>query len=135
MSYYSVHPLLHYNACFSFRVQLLLQENRRIRSKIPPALGTLMVIHVERIDRVLEPGLTSLSWTSVTLQSYVEEVYEAFAAFELLLDRASDLIEFRINAVLQDIGSTVLSELPTNEPWIIEDFVSRTTVSKYFVVL
>lgn len=87
-----------------------------------------MVAHVERIDRVLDPGLTTLNWTSVTLKSYVDDVYKAFGAFELLVDRANDLVEFRITAVLQDISSTVLCELPTAEPWTVEEFIDTTQV-------
>lgn len=85
--------------------------------------------HLDRIDRTIEPGLTILNWTSVTLSSYTDDVYREFAAFELLVDRANDIIEYRINAVLQDMSSTVLCELPTSEPWTVDEFIDNTTVS------
>jgi dynein heavy chain, axonemal len=110
-------------------VQLVLQENRRIRSKVPPVLEPLMVLHFDRIDRVIEPGITTLNWTSVTLSSYIDDIYQAFAAFELLIDRANNIIEYRINAALQDMSSTILCELPINEPWTVDEFIDKTTVS------
>jgi dynein heavy chain, axonemal len=109
-------------------MQLLLQENRRIRARVPASLQPLMILHLEKIDQVLEPGLTTLNWTSVKLTTFVDDVYRQFQAFELLIDRVTDLIEFRINAMLNDISSTTLCELPSNEPWTIDQFLDATMV-------
>lgn len=112
----------------AFSTQLLLQENRRIRAKVPSALQPLMVLHLDKIDRALEPGLTTLNWTSVTLTTYVDDVYRQFQTFELLVDRVTDLVDYRINAMLNDVSTTTLCELPTSEPWTIDHFLDVTMV-------
>ena len=47
---------------------------------------------------------------------------------ELLIDRVNDLVEFRIDAVLQDMSGAVLCVLP-DDPLPCEEFVQTTKVS------
>ena len=49
---------------------------------------------------------------------------------ELLMDRASDLCQFRINAVLKEMSEAQLCELPEDEPWTTEQFLKRTQVGE-----
>ena len=44
------------------------------------------------------------------------------------MDRANDLVEFRIDSVLKDMSNTVLCELPGEEPWTVEHFIENTQV-------
>lgn len=107
----------------------MVQENGRIRSKVPELFSALMEPHLERVDEVISPGLTMLRWTSLNLESYVQSVQAALQELELLVERVSDTLEFRIEGVLLDIQSTVLCKLPDNEPWTVDEFVNRTQVS------
>ena len=82
-----------------------------------------------QVDRALEPGLVKLTWTSLSISEYISSVYAALGALELLMERVNDLVEFRIDAVLQDMASTTLCQLPDTEPWTVEEFLERTQVS------
>ena len=106
----------------------MLQENKRIRAKIPTVLEPLMIIHVERLDRAIEPGLNAVNWMSVNAEKYIVDVRAAFQEFELLVDRVTDLITYRINATLTEMSDTLLVELPAHEPWTVNRFVERTRV-------
>ena len=106
----------------------MVQENERIRGKVPELFSALMEPHLERVDEIISPGLTVLRWTSLNLESYLRSVRAALQELELLVERVSDTHEFRIEGVLQDIQSTVLCELPDNEPWTVDEFVNRTQV-------
>ena len=46
------------------------------------------------------------------------------------MDRASDLCQFRINAVLKEMSEAQLCELPEDEPWTTEQFLKRTQVGE-----
>ena len=48
-----------------------------------------------------------------------------------MMDRANDLVEFRIEAVLHEMSVTTLCELPDEEPWTIDKFLERTQVTDY----
>ena len=45
-----------------------------------------------------------------------------------MMDRANDLVEFRIEAVLHEMSVTNLCELPDEEPWTVDKFLERTQV-------
>ncbi|XP_052714224.1 dynein axonemal heavy chain 5-like isoform X2 [Crassostrea angulata] len=107
-------------------LQMLLQENKRVRSKIPTAFESLMGPHVSKVDKRLEPGLSKLSWTSLNIQEYIQEVYSVLGELELLMDRAHDLMEFRIDAVLKEMSTTKLCQLPEDEPWLCDAFLENT---------
>ncbi|XP_074644897.1 dynein axonemal heavy chain 5-like [Tubulanus polymorphus] len=109
-------------------LQMMLQENKRVRTKIPVAYDTLMAPHVAKVDEVIEPGLTTLMWTSMNIGNYTTSVYKALSDLELLMDRANDLVEFRIDAVLYDMANVTLCELPEEEPWTVDKFLENTQV-------
>ena len=112
----------------NFLLQQLLVENERVRAKIPVAFESLMGPHLAKVDAVLGPGITKLTWTSLNMSTYVRSVYEALADLELLMDRANDLVEFRIDSVLREMAATSLCELPGDEPWTVEEFLETTQV-------
>ncbi|XP_053402509.1 dynein axonemal heavy chain 5-like isoform X4 [Mercenaria mercenaria] len=105
---------------------MMLQENKRVRKKIPTAFEELMGPHINCVEETIEPGLTKLSWTSLNIQEYIEDVYKRLEDLELLMVRANELTEFRIDAVLQEMATTTLCQLPQEEPWTVEEFLENT---------
>jgi hypothetical protein len=59
---------------FYFCRQMMLEENKRVRSKIPAAFEALMGLHLAKVDDVMEPGLTTLSWSSTQIADYIHKV-------------------------------------------------------------
>lgn len=54
---------------------------------------------------------------------------------ELLLDRVNDWIEFRIDAILEEMSHMPLCRLPQEEPLTCEEFLQMTKVSRIFMFL
>ncbi|XP_064611990.1 dynein axonemal heavy chain 5-like isoform X2 [Liolophura sinensis] len=108
------------------KLQMMLKENKRVRAKIPSAFDPLMAPHRARVDGAIEPGLTQLTWTSVNISSYIENVYAELAKLELMMDRVHDLMEFRIEAILKEMSKTVLCQIPDEEPWTVDHFLENT---------
>lgn len=109
---------------------MMLEESKRVRAKIPAAFEALMGLHLAKVDDVLEPGLTTLSWSSTQIEDYIRNVYRALGELELLMDRVHDVTEFRIDAILKDMASTTLCELPDDEPWTVDNFINKTMVTE-----
>ncbi|BFZ13509.1 hypothetical protein BsWGS_16546 [Bradybaena similaris] len=105
---------------------MMLEENRRVRGKIPAAFEALMGLHLAKVDDVIEPGLTMLTWTSVKIPDFIQDVYRALGELELLVDRARDVTECRIDAILREMATTTLCQLPEDEPWTVQDFIDHT---------
>ena len=111
----------------------MLNENSRVRAKIPVAFEALIGPHVQRVDLAIQPGINKLSWTSLTIDTYVGTVYNKLGELELLLDRANDLVEFRIDTVLRDMACTTLCQLPEDEPLTMKEFADNTLVCMFHV--
>ncbi|XP_041649230.1 dynein heavy chain 5, axonemal [Cheilinus undulatus] len=108
------------------KLQLMLSENTRVRAKIQSAFEQLAMPHVAKVDEAIQPGLTSLNWTSLNIDKYLCCIDKALADLELLMDRVNDLVEFRIDAVLQEMSESTLCILPEDEPVTCEEFVQTT---------
>ncbi|MEQ2240347.1 hypothetical protein ILYODFUR_013861, partial [Ilyodon furcidens] len=108
------------------KLQLMLSENTRIRAKIQTAFEQMAMPHVAKVDEAIQPGLISLSWTSLSIDKYLSRIDKALADLELLIDRVNDLVEFRIDAVLQEMSVSTLCVLPEDQPVTCEEFVKTT---------
>ena len=107
----------------------MLNENSRIRGKIPELFAPLMEPHLERVDEMISPGLSILRWTSLNIRAFTESVHKSLKELELLIDRARDVWEVWIEAELKVIQNSQLCELPDNEPWTMDEFLQKTEVS------
>lgn len=110
---------------YSFSAQVLVQHNNHVRGKIPEVLIPLMAPHTEKIDEMLSPGLTLLTWTSLNLGQFADSCMASLDKLELLIERAKDILEIQIEGVLHEITNALICVLPGNEPWTIEEFVSK----------
>ncbi|KAK6326444.1 hypothetical protein J4Q44_G00020890 [Coregonus suidteri] len=108
------------------KLQLVLTENARVRAKIQSAFEQLVMPHVAKVDEAILPGLTSLNWTSLNIDKYLSRINSALTDLELLMDRVNDLVEFRIDAVLQEMSGATLWVLPLDEPLSCDEFVQTT---------
>ncbi|KAK1345311.1 hypothetical protein QTO34_014022 [Cnephaeus nilssonii] len=106
--------------------QMMLAEYQRVKSKMPPIIEPLMVPHLAKVDEALQPGLAALTWTSLNIETYLKHAFAKIKDLELLVDRVNDLIEFRISAVLEEMSSTPLCQLPQEEPLTCEEFLQMT---------
>uniref|UniRef100_A0A8C6QFD6 Dynein, axonemal, heavy chain 5 n=1 Tax=Nannospalax galili TaxID=1026970 RepID=A0A8C6QFD6_NANGA len=107
-------------------MKTMLSEYQRVKSKMPPAIEQLMVPHLAKVDEALQPGLAALTWMSLNIGPYLENAFAKINDLELLLDRVNDLIEFRISAILEDMSSMPLCQLPQQEPLTCEEFLQMT---------
>lgn len=63
-----------------------------MKAKINPHLEQLMEPHVERMLSSFEPGLKSINWFSVNIETFLGAVQHAVKEFELKVDRANDIM-------------------------------------------
>ncbi|KAM8811434.1 dynein axonemal heavy chain 5 [Eudromia elegans] len=107
-------------------LQMMLAEYKRIKLKIQHPIEHLIAPWLENIDDALQPGQMLLTWTSLYVEKFIETIFYKLAELELLLDRVNDLIEFRIDAVLQEMSCVPLCELPEDAPLNCEEFLQKT---------
>uniref|UniRef100_A0A6I8MYJ8 Dynein axonemal heavy chain 5 n=1 Tax=Ornithorhynchus anatinus TaxID=9258 RepID=A0A6I8MYJ8_ORNAN len=47
-----------------------------VKAKIQPPIEQLMGPHLAKVDEAIQPGLTSLNWTSMNIEKYLENTFE-----------------------------------------------------------
>ncbi|CAF1610032.1 unnamed protein product, partial [Adineta ricciae] len=103
----------------------LVEKNKHLREKIKQPFEALLAPKIQRLNDIVKPGLTSLTWASLTIDDYINTVNAALDEFDLMLDRANDLITFRIDSVLNEISTMSLCDVPDDETITPEEFLQH----------
>jgi dynein heavy chain, axonemal len=109
-----------------YRNELLyvLKEYDRIFSKIKPINRVLLSPHVEDLELKLRPGMVTLTWTSMNIDSYLQHVHQGLNKLEQLIINVNDIIENRIENNLKNISKVLLVSLPQDsKPFSLDQFV------------
>ncbi|XP_074645893.1 dynein axonemal heavy chain 5-like [Tubulanus polymorphus] len=104
----------------------VLLEYDTIVASIPLVLLPLMKPFRERVEESLKPGLTALSWTSLNLDSYIQTARKSLRFLELLTKQITDILDCRIEAVLEDMSLSALCDLAEDEPVTVDEFLTMT---------
>ncbi|RYY32458.1 hypothetical protein EON62_05335 [archaeon] len=77
-----------------------LSEYARITSQIIPVTAPLLKPALADLEYRLRPGLITLTWTSMNIDSYKASVYSGLARLEELVHNVNDIIENRMYVAL-----------------------------------
>ncbi|XP_034620518.1 dynein heavy chain 8, axonemal [Trachemys scripta elegans] len=102
----------------------LLQCYEDLCQEIPTVFVNLMAPKMRKVESVLRQGLTILTWSSLTLDSFFQEVDEVMNMFKQLLKKVNDLCEMQIDLIMKDISNTLLIVLPEDGPIKMEDMLA-----------
>ncbi|GAB5571478.1 dynein axonemal heavy chain 8 isoform X1 [Prionailurus iriomotensis] len=105
-------------------LQGLLQYYDELCQEVPSVFVNLMTPRMKKVESVLRQGLTILTWSSLTLESFFQEVDSVLDMFNQLLKKISDLCEMHIDTVLKEIAKTVLISLPESGATKVEDMLT-----------
>ena len=108
------------------QLQLMIEEYKRVCDMVPEQLGPLLRSARKRVDIVVEPGMSKLSWMSPNLDPYLDSCYAALADFEKLLKEVQDTLQVRIHSVLDTIRRADLVRLPEDNAWECQQFIDET---------
>ncbi|KAI4900024.1 hypothetical protein NFI96_023292, partial [Prochilodus magdalenae] len=104
----------------------MLQDFETAVNRIPPLLQPLMRPFINRVESALAPGLTTLSWTSLNINTFIDYVYEALQELEEVAKVTRDILECRIERVLESMSFTALLALPEEDPVHPQSFLVQT---------
>uniref|UniRef100_A0A8C3MSF3 Uncharacterized protein n=1 Tax=Geospiza parvula TaxID=87175 RepID=A0A8C3MSF3_GEOPR len=82
----------------------------------------------QRMEAVLRQGLTMLTWSSVTLETFFKEADQILHIYRQLLRRVNVISDVRIGTILKEISSTSLVSLPVDGAIKIEDLLTDNEV-------
>ncbi|KAG7231381.1 hypothetical protein INR49_012221 [Caranx melampygus] len=110
------------------RLLELLQDYSSVVGWIPPLLLPLMQPFISHVEAALSPGLTTLSWTALNTDRFIDSVYLALKELDHMSKVATDLLDCRIGRLLQAMSSCCLLVLP-EDPVPPEELLLQTDAS------
>ena len=81
---------------YYYELLYVLKEYERIIGKVKPIMKTLLGPHIDDLELKLRPGMVTLTWTSMNIDSYLEHVHNGLKRLEQLIINVNDIIENRI---------------------------------------
>jgi dynein heavy chain, axonemal len=86
---------------------------------------TAMVLrpHFNDMEYKLRPGMITLTWTSMNIDSYKASVRAGLRRLEELVGNVNDIIENRIEKNLKIVSKTLLVDLPDDHGFTVQEFV------------
>ncbi|CAJ1345300.1 unnamed protein product [Effrenium voratum] len=109
---------------YNHELSFFLKEYRRVTQSVKPIATNLMRPHMENLEFKMRPGLVILTWTSMNIEAYLEEVWKELDRLEQLVLAVNDLMESRIDANLKIVSNVLLVNLPEEQELVtLEEFV------------
>uniref|UniRef100_A0AAV2L334 AAA+ ATPase domain-containing protein n=1 Tax=Knipowitschia caucasica TaxID=637954 RepID=A0AAV2L334_KNICA len=91
----------------------LLHDYSSVLVRIPALLVPLLQPFITEVESALSPGLSTVTWTSLNTQAFVDSVQRPLLELKQVCKCVSDILDCRINRLLQRIGTCTL--LPLQE--------------------
>ncbi|XP_074024884.1 dynein axonemal heavy chain 8 [Numenius arquata] len=106
------------------RLEDLLQRYEDLCQETPMIFGNMMSPKMKKMEAVLRQGLTMLTWSSVTLESFFQEADQVLHIYKQFLKKVNDLSEVQIDLILKEISNTLLIILPVDDPVKVENMLT-----------
>ena len=100
-----------------------LSEHDKIVHKVIPVTAMVLRPHFRDMEYKLRPGMITLTWTSMNIDSYKAHIHRGLRKLEELVTNINDIIENRIEKNLKLVSKTLLVDLPHAEAFTVDDFV------------
>ncbi|KAJ8736206.1 hypothetical protein PYW08_006862 [Mythimna loreyi] len=94
------------------KIRYLVERSNQIRRSMPKLYLPLLRAQLIKLDKAFQPGLSTITWTSLEIPSYCESIEKVLDEVDLFVKEVVDLKEARIDAILQSITQTMLVYLP-----------------------
>eukprot|EP00937_MAST-01D_sp_MAST-1D-sp2_P000239 g239.t1 len=107
------------------QLSFVLHEHTRVMNKIAPVVAQLLTPHVIDLEHLLKPSMVSLTWTSMNIDAFTEAFHLGLQRLEELINTMNDIVENRIDKNLKSLSRMELVDLPANESFTLDGFVSR----------
>ncbi|PRD32630.1 UNVERIFIED_CONTAM: Dynein heavy chain 5 [Trichonephila clavipes] len=107
----------------------LLKRHKELRNLSREELIPLLEIHLEILDNVLRPGMTTITWSSLNIDTFLEKYSESITHIESLFDRLCKILNHRVDETLAQVADVELCPLTPDNPVTIQVFSSILSTS------
>eukprot|EP00935_MAST-01C_sp_MAST-1C-sp1_P000949 g949.t1 len=113
-------------------LQYALVEYERVLARVIPVTAMLLTPQFNDMEYKIRPGMITLTWTSMNIDSYRDHVHTALHKLDELITNINDILENRVEKNLKIISKTTLVDLPGNRTFTLDEFVEsqREVISR-----
>ncbi|XP_072298135.1 dynein axonemal heavy chain 8-like [Eucyclogobius newberryi] len=104
----------------------LLQDFSSVLAQIPQVLVPLLQTFISEVESALIPGLTTVTWSSLNAQRFVDSVQRPLLELKQVCKCVSDILDCRIGRLLQRMSSRAILSLPEDNPVPPEELLSTS---------
>jgi len=102
-----------------------LKTHAFVVKRINPVVKGLMANHLEELENIVKPGLTTVTWTSLCTNNYLAGVDSALARVDDIVSKVNDIVENRVDKNLKQISQMSMVDLaPERFPFAVDEFVN-----------
>ena len=100
-----------------------LTEYDRIVAEVIPVTAMVLRPHFKDMEWKLRPGMTTLTWTSLNIDPYINHVHSGLNKLQELVSCINDIIENRVEKNLKIVSKTLLVDLSDDSSFTVSEFV------------
>ena len=97
------------------KLSYALEQYEEVVDKIMPITATLLKPHLADMERKVQPGMVTLTWTSMNIDGYLHRIHSGLFKLDDLVTKIRDLIENRIERNLKAVSGMLLVDIPQDE--------------------
>eukprot|EP01059_Diplonema_ambulator_P031435 TRINITY_DN5765_c0_g1_i5.p1 TRINITY_DN5765_c0_g1~~TRINITY_DN5765_c0_g1_i5.p1 ORF type:complete len:4657 (+),score=1802.33 TRINITY_DN5765_c0_g1_i5:140-14110(+) len=101
-----------------------VQEYSKVVGKVIPITMGIIRGQLQRLEQIVQPGLATLTWTSMNIEVYISSLHAGIAHFDGIVTKVNDIITNRVQENLKTISGTLLVDIPSNVSFSLDQFVS-----------
>lgn len=109
---------------FYSTLETYLREYDRIVSQVIPVTAMVLRPHFNDFEFLMRPGMVTLTWTSMNIDHFIEQIRDALQKLRSLVNNINDIIKNRVEKNLHHVSKTLLVDLPADASFTIADFLS-----------
>nr|DBA26446.1 TPA: hypothetical protein GDO54_010703 [Pyxicephalus adspersus] len=89
---------------YKSNLQDVVEEYEKIQRTIPENFAVLFASHLERVKHQFQPGLSTLSWSSVNIEGLLHQTSTAVKRLKCIIDKVTEIKEQVIESTLEEIS-------------------------------
>jgi len=105
------------------KLSYALEQYEEVVGKIMPITATLLKPHLADMERKVQPGMVTLTWTSMNIDGYLHRIHAGLMKLDDLATKVKDLIDNRIERNLKAVSKMLLVNIPDDETVTLDRFV------------
>eukprot|EP01135_Chromosphaera_perkinsii_P008183 Nk52_evm5s1178 gene=Nk52_evmTU5s1178 len=104
----------------------MLEDYNNVIQHVPAILKPLIQYYINRVENALDSGVSMLSWTSLNLDQYLSHIYTELSVLKDIISKSTDILDCRIQSVLESISKAFLGAAPEDCTWSTEQYLQET---------